>query len=501
MSFPSFRDSLLIVALAGCTYLVLIALAQLLRRWRDVKFGPTYHAFAMAAGLLAGVHYVGRDGVDAVAPWRVASLQHLTAATIVLALFPVVALLNRSLWAKARAGRPGGDTPRLLADATGMVVALVGVLAVLQYIYDVAVPGLLAGSGVAALVLGLAMQDLLANILAGFALLVEKPFKTGDWLLIDGHEARVVEINWRSTRLLTDDDVFLDVPNSHLVKQSIINFHQPDSRHALRTRIGLHYDAAPERVKELLGAAAASVPGVCVQPPPSVVLLEFGDSAIVYEVEVWVDDHGLQKTILSGVRSHCWYALKRAGIDIPYPQLVLHRAAPAVSHEAARSAAVHALRAHKILGVLEIAALEQLVAASRVQLFASTEHIITQDAAGGSMFFLVRGGVEVRITRDGKTDTVAKLGAGDCFGEMSLLTGETRNATVVASGEVEAVEIAKADFAALIRAQPALLEKLTELLTQRQLANKQHADAAAGPPVEQVRAGVLKKLRAFFELG
>jgi CRP-like cAMP-binding protein len=229
---------------------------------------------------------------------------------------------------------------------------------------------------------------------------------------------------------------------------------------------------------------------------------DLGDSAIVYEIKVWIDDHGLMSRVLSQVRANAWYAARRAGMEIPYPQLTIHRGRPADDNAAARSAAAAALRAHAIFGALGCDAIDRLVQSSPVHLFAATEHIIEQGAAGDSMFLLVRGGVEVRITRDGKTTVVAQLGAGDCFGEMSLLTGDPRGATVVATAESEAVEIQKEAFAAYVRAQPEVLGRLSELLAKRQLANEKHlAQSEIAARVEETRGALLKKFRSFFQLG
>jgi small-conductance mechanosensitive channel len=205
---------LVLLAVAAGVYLSLVAAARVLHHARGLRFGSVYHAFAVTAGVSAGMAVTRWQ-----APWWPPLLHHLTAAALLLAAFPVVVLVNHALWSRALPGGQRAAAPRLLVDATRLVVLLAVLLAVLQYLYGVKVPGLLAGSGVAAIILGLAMQDLLGNVLAGLALYWAKPFKTGDWLLVDGHHARVVELTSRSTRLLTLDDVILDVPNGDLVKR------------------------------------------------------------------------------------------------------------------------------------------------------------------------------------------------------------------------------------------------------------------------------------------
>ncbi len=491
------EQALLHAALAVvAVFVALVALAHLLRRLRGLRFRWTYHLFAGAVALLTGAHLL-----PATLGWRGAALTHLTAATLVLAAFPLVTLLNRICWVRFDKDGNRVEAPRLLIDLTGVVVGVVAVLSAMQFVYAVQVPGLLAGSGVAALVLGLGMQDQLKNMFAGLALYFEKPFKVGDWLLIDGIHARVVEISWRSTRLLTTAEVQIEMDNGALLNQTIYNFQRPTPEHSVSTIIGLHYDAPPAKVIEVLRAAAASVPGVLPERPPVVYLKNFGDSAIEYEICVRIVDHAIMNRVLSDVRAHCWYAVKRAGIEIPYPQMVLHRAAPADPGTGARQAAAAMLRAHKIFGCLTAEQCAALVQASPVVQFANHERIISQGVAGDSLFVLVRGAVDVRITRDGQARSVAKLGAGDCVGEMSLLTGDPRSATVVAEGEVEAVEIGKTVFGAFVRSNPVVLEQLSELLAQRQMANAKQASEGAATTHEQVRNGMLRRLRSFFALG
>ena len=194
----------------------------------------------------------------------------------------------------------------MLTDTTGLLILSLAVVVALQFIYDVEVPGLLAGSGVVAIIVGLAMQDLLGNLIAGIGLHFDKSFTTVDWLQIEGTHAKVIELYWRTTRLITNDDVMIDVPNSNIVKAAILNFEKPTRKHAVKPLIGLHYDIPPAQAQKVLQAAAASVPGVCQEPAPVVYLKEFADSAIIYEINVWIDDHGLMDPVMSDVRVHFW---------------------------------------------------------------------------------------------------------------------------------------------------------------------------------------------------
>jgi CRP-like cAMP-binding protein len=165
-------------------------------------------------------------------------------------------------------------------------------------------------------------------------------------------------------------------------------------------------------------------------------------------------------------------------------------------------AASSALRSHAIFSFLSIEQVDSLVRHSTVELFAPAEPLVEQGAAGGSMFLIVHGQVEVRVKRDGADTAVAKLGPGDCLGEMSMLTGEKRSATVVALAEVEVVEITHAAFAAFVHQNPEVLNRLGDLLLKRQQDNvQQAAKSTGGLPVVETKEGVMRHLRSFFELG
>lgn len=496
--FPSATDLILVLGGALAIYFLLILLAQGLRRWRDVRFLWVYHLFAAATGMLISLHWLLGDGGDL--PWRDTAIRHLTAAVTVLAAFPITTLLVRIIWG----GKPNADLksagPQILIDTIRLLILLLAVVLALQFVYDLEVPGLLAGSGIMAIILGLAMQDLLGNLIAGVSLHLEKTFQPGDWLLINNTHARVIEISWRSTLLLTNDDVLIDVPNTEITKHAVTNFQLPTPRHAVKATVSLNYDLPPLRAKAVLRQAAACVPGVCAEPTPVVQLKDFLDSGISYEIKVWIEDHAQMNRILSDLRINAWYASRREGFVMPYPQMVLHRAKTRDTSAHARELAVKVLKGHELLEVIPVNQIEHLVRASPVLLFAHAEHIVSQGEAGASMFLLIRGEVEVLIDRDGHQTRVAQLGPGDCFGEMSLLTGAPRTATVVAIGEVEAVEIDKTVFGALIRDNPEILANLSELLAQRQLANERLTSEAPAQRVDEVRRGLLGKLREFFSL-
>ena len=160
----------------------------------------------------------------------------------------------------------------------------------LSTFYGVTLPGLLAGSGLIALVLGLALQDTLGNIFAGLGLQAGKAFRVGDWLIVDGKHCEVIEVNWRSTRLRNIDAASFDIPNNQLAKATIVNLYNPTPVHAARASVCVEYGIPPNHVKDALVQAALAARGVLSSPAPAAFLMSFDDSGIRYELKYWIDD-------------------------------------------------------------------------------------------------------------------------------------------------------------------------------------------------------------------
>jgi hypothetical protein len=351
------------------------------------------------------------------------------------------------------------------------------------------------------------MQDLLGNVISGVALQVGKPFKAGDWLIIETQHAEVIEVNWRSTRLRTNDDHYLDIPNTQIVRSTVVNLSYPSHLHAMRLRIGVDSDTPPNEVKKVLFNAAAESSGVLASPPPKIFLVDFADSSITYEVKFWLQNHAAWNEISDAVRTSIWYALQRARIAIPSPIRI-------VQIERKRHATYHlpdemrtVIRNKPFFKCLTDEQVARIVGSAKFALFGRGERIVEQGAEGSSMFILLEGGAAVYVrhqSHESEPTRVAALQAGDYFGEMSLLTGETRSATVVATSDCEVLEITKAQLAQILQENTALLTSLSEMLAQRRMDNDIRT-ATAGSPVpvgikEEYARGFFQTVARFFDL-
>ena len=492
------RDAITVVVFIG-TFFVAVGIGRFLKQRAGVQLGLLFRLFCLIIAFYAAIWVYGVD-----APWR----GHVGAAAILLSTALFVALVNRYIWDLYFEKKRQTTIPHFLREVVGGLIFLLVLLLVLSYGYhaEAQLKGLLAGSGVVAIVVGFAGQNLFAGIIGGIAIQINRPYKLGDWLKVGDTYAEVREINWRSTRLCTNDDIYLDIPNNEMVSHQIVNLHYPTELHAMRIRVGVEYKNPPNLVKEVLARAAQSAKNVVPDPPVRVFLVDFADYAVIYEIKYYMGNHSRINETNDAVRTNVWYELKRRGITIPFPIRTLQvqrKAALPVQEEKAEALSI--LRAEPLFESLSEEQLDHVVQEARLKLFGRGEPVIEEGAEGDSMFVMLRGAANVFVSKNGSRIRVATLGAGDCFGEMSLLTGEPRSATVRADGDCYVMEIGKPVMAELLRDAPSYLEKLSELLAQRKMETEGILKEApsTGEKVlkqRQYTATFLNRLRTFFEL-
>src|SRR5437762_1014324 len=294
------------------TYFVAISLGRFFKRHARVPLGLFFQIFCLTLAFYAAITVYGVQ-----ADWR----KHVGAALVLLSPAFIVAFANHYLWDFYFEKKQQTPIPHILREMFALLVFLVALLLVLSFVYhaEAQLKGLLAGSGIAAIILGFAGQNLFGGIIAGIQLQISRPFRVGDWLQVGERFAEVMEINWRSTRLRTNDGIYLDIPNNEIVRQTIINLHYPQQLHAMRIVIGVDYNTPPTKIKDALMRATLHAEGVQKDPVPKIFLKDFGDFAIQYEVKFWMLNHQAYNEVCDAIRTNVWYEFKRQKITIPFP--------------------------------------------------------------------------------------------------------------------------------------------------------------------------------------
>jgi small-conductance mechanosensitive channel len=480
------------------TYFAMLTLGRLLKRRAGVRLGVSFQLFCLTLAFYGAIRLYGVQ-----ADWR----NHVGAALFLLSVAFVIALLNRYFWDGYWEKKRHATVPQFLRQVVALFIYLIALLLVLTVGYHAEgyLATLLAGSGIAAIVLGFATQDLFGGIIAGIALQISKPYKVGDWLHIAEKYAEVMEINWRSTRLRTNDGIYLDIPNYQIARNTIINLHYPTQVHAMRLRVGADYDVPPNRVKDALRRATATAEGVLPDPPTKVFVMDFADSAVIYEIKFSMGNHREYNDVCDAIRTNIWYEFKRQQIAIPFPIRTLHVQRGPKRMGDGRGEARAILRGEPLFDCMDDSQLEKVLQNSRIHHYGRGERLIQEGEPGDSMFVMLRGIAAVSIARNGTSVRVGAMRQGDCFGEFALLTGEPRSATVRAENDCEVLEVSKPVMAEVLREAPECLNALSELLAKRKLEGEGIVKDATLPHAEEerqseYRSSFLRRLRSVFEL-
>jgi small-conductance mechanosensitive channel len=431
----------------------------------------------------------------------VASPHHYTLRVLYHLLFCFAAVLTASLvlFDVLLARRP---VPRIFRDVTQGFAYLVAAFIVLTRA-EVDVTKIFTASVLTTAVIGLALQETLGNLMAGLALQMEPDFDVGDWIRVDDRlTGRIREIRWRVTSLATKNGDLVLVPNGLVARAVLTNFSRPTSAHRQWVYLRMHFRHPPAQVREVMLEAVRSVARVRTDPPPDCLLWEFKDDAVTYAVRYWIDDFRIDDATDSEVRALIWYALHRAGMEIPFPSRNIHvtemtedRMQRKLDEDYARR--VDALSQVDVFRALDAEKIDRLARRLRLAPFGPGEVILREGDPGDSLYVLRSGEVAVRVNVRGQARDLTTLKAGQFFGEMSLMTGESRSATVVAKTDVECYIVSKDAFQEILEQKPELAATISEILAKRQ-ADLGTSTEASGPVHVGEPQQLLSRIASFF---
>ncbi|MFZ5443676.1 MAG: cyclic nucleotide-binding domain-containing protein [Myxococcota bacterium] len=396
------------------------------------------------------------------------------------------------LWLRRRFTRV--VAAKIHRDVLDFVLYVVVAIPILKTQLKIDITTLLGTSAVLSLVLGFALQDTLGNLFSGLSLQLETPFRVGDFIRVGEKEGRVVQIAWRSTRIETVRREEITIPNSLIAKEKVTNFSNAGGAVALELEFGASYAAAPNFVKAEAAETLRESPLVLKEPAPWVRVSEFGDSAVTYKARFFVSDYASQPHVKDEILSRLWYRFGRDGIEIPFPQRVVH-----LRHEEKprREIDIELVAKLPLFAPFPIEEARGLSQEAVERRFGAGEEVITEGRPGTTFYVVVSGKLSVRSGTP--LVEIATLQRGDAFGEMSLLTGEPRSATVVALEDCTLLEMGRDVFARHLQAHPERLAQLAALIEERKasraaLASSTTAEKAPPP------GKALARLREIFGL-
>ncbi len=373
------------------------------------------------------------------------------------------------------ARRAATRTPRVVRDLVVFLLYVAGLLLIMKYFLRSDISWLGVSSAVLTVVVGLAVQDILGNLFAGIVLNVENVLRLGDWIRIDGSEGRVEQLGWRSILVRTVDQELVTVPNGAVAKADVLVRGPGGTPVALRVIVGASYRHPPDGVSDVILGAVREAGEVLAEPAPQVVVKDFADSAVTYEVKFWTADYARQTPVCGDVRRRIWYAFRRHGIDIPFPIRDLRVRRPTAAAEADSRDLMAALRDNDVLASLDEQQLTRLLAGTEVVLFGRDEVVIREGEPGDALFQVLDG--RVRVLKEKRE--LAVLDHGDFFGEISLVTGDPVSATVVAVAPSRLLRVTSARFRESVNMNETMARKLSEVIARRQDEMRSHSERAA----------------------
>lgn len=431
-----------------------------------------------------------------------------------LLLFSVVAifiaqtisrLLKRFLLSKLGLDRGSREA---IGSMTSYFFAFLGILIILQNA-GIDLRSLAVIAGVLGIGIGFGLQNLASNFISGITLLFEQPIRVGDFVQIDDLLGTVETISIRSTILKTLDGVFVIVPNIKFVESLIVNWSYKDTKCRLHIPVGVAYGSDPVLVTEALLTAARMEPGVLSKPSPKVWFNSFGDSCLNFELLTWIDYPQDSEPIKSSLHFLIEHELRQRRIEIPFPQRDLWikntkdfaslfnnnspeqlekkpNIKPDIQVELKRDShnnldrkqasnkSPHNWTLRDLLRRVTYfekctdLELRQLIEYGYRQLFPGGQIICQENDLGDSFYIILSGAVEVLSQKTGTY--IATLHSGEFFGEMSLLLGTPRTATVKTREDSILFVVERHDLQKLLLAQPSLADQIAEKLSERQQA-------------------------------
>jgi len=393
--------------------------------------------------------------------------------------------------------------PFLLIDIIRWLFVIGFLFFILRIYFNVNLTGIFATSAVATAIIGFALQDILKNFFSGITLNLEIPFKRGDWISIGKKTGEVVGMTWRATKIRTVDGNYIIIPNANISTENIINYSARQRTLARYVRVGVHYRFAPKLVKDIIKKATLSTEGVLKIPEPIVRLIEFKDFSIDYQCKFWLRDYPNLFDIEDRVRSKIWYFFKENDIEIPFPitNIYTHKGLETKRKESGNI--ISLLERIEIFSPLTKRELTKLSQEFTLGYFAKGERIIKEGEAGTSFFIIKQGRISVNVQVGQKSKRIKYLENGAFIGEMSLLTGEKRTATIIAEEETEVLILDRKNFAEILKKKPSIAAAMSKILAQRklELVEKTKMEKPKKIQVEKAEErSILEKIKKIFGL-
>lgn len=388
----------------------------------------------------------------------------------------------------------------LLRNIFSIILYIVSFFVIFNSQYpSVDLAALFTTSTILGVIIGLALQDTLGNLFSGLAIQADQPFQIGDVVSIQNKGTGVVEnVSWRGVQIRTFQNKLIIISNSVLGKESI----EVAPRENLNARLVFFntlYANSPAKTIQVIREVVRQVENVSPKIRPIVRIKDLGDNGIEFEIKYWLEDYTKYNDTDALIRQRIWYAFQREHIEFAYPTRTIHvetKTQEDVFIETSNEI-FERLSSVPIFAPLSDDETQRLAQASHLRVFAPGESIVRQGKQGNSMFVVHRGSVNVQQKEDSVSKTLRTLREGDFFGEMGLLTGEPRTATVFAEEETEVLEISNFCLKPILEDNPELVNSFSQIIEERRAAFDK-SETETEKDKTKNKASVFNSIKKFF---
>ncbi len=411
-------------------------------------------------------------------------------------------LLNRLLetffWDGFVAKVSDRKVPRLPKDVTALVLFSLAAIGITATVFEKSVAGIMATSGIASIVIGLALRNVILDMFIGLAIHVERPFKIGDWIQIHRNRqethvvAKVIEINWRTTRLKTTENNMIVIPNNVIGSSIITNYMEPKPHFRVDLPFMIDFEIPSERASRVLEAGIQAIAGqfgILENPEPEVRLKEATLSGQLFHVRYFIlpahiSPNESRDLVNRSVLAH----LKRSGISPAKPKehVYLDKEPPKQLDTSNNQDIYELLSRTELFNKLSIEELMDVFSGMKRRELRKGDTLYRQGDRGNTMYLLLEGLLHSTIEIQGSEHParIESIMAGSHFGEESVMFGTTRPSTMKASTHCIVYEIAKDQMKAILAKRGDLLSMLNEDIVEskNQITAKTKAAARKRAP-------------------
>jgi small-conductance mechanosensitive channel len=401
-------------------------------------------------------------------------------------LYAALSFINDGVFGAVTQGSWQERVPKLLRDLARAILIAIGAAIIYSQVWKQELSGALTALGLGSIVIGLALQEPLGNVVSGLMLLLERPLNIGDWLIADGTTGKVIEINWRSVHIETLLHEMRIIPNVSLYKESFSNLSRPTLERTETYDMGFSYDHPPNAVKAAMLELLQTTPGVLRQPPPEVHTLNYGDFSITYRMFFTVARYEEVLPVRDAIITRIWYVARRHGLQIPYPIAIQYRhegsPSPPVPtptellerfprYRHVRQAMMEAAQRHRRPDEGGPGTPNALHQDASVLMFSAGGEMLPFGSTRNGFTLIVEGNAALSARdADGQQVRIASLGPGDFYGEATISAGRPSEVRVVAETDVTVVAFDAGVMAECLQRSSGLATEIGDAIESRRRA-------------------------------